>query len=95
VALTNTILVSHTVGFSVTAGNTATLDTSLWGSEPWANGTDWKGEGTIVTGTRNYWGDPDFIDPDAGDYHIGIDSAAFDTGVDAGVSQYCPDTKIR
>jgi hypothetical protein len=86
VALTNTILVSHTVGITVTPGNTATLEATLWGSGTWANGTDWGGAGIIVTGTHNYWGDPAFVDPEAGDYHIGPGSAALDRGVDAGVT---------
>ena len=30
--LTNTILVSHTVGISVSVGSTATLEATLWGS---------------------------------------------------------------
>lgn len=51
--LTNTILVSHTVGITVTTGSTATLEATLWGSGPWANGMDWGGNGTIVTGTIN------------------------------------------
>jgi hypothetical protein len=86
VAMTNTILVSHTVGITVTAGNTATLECTLWGTGAWANDTDWGGAGTIITGTCNYWGDPAFLDPDAGDYHIGPGSAAIDAGVDAGVT---------
>jgi hypothetical protein len=86
VALTNTILVSHTVGITVTAGNTATLECTLWGTGAWANDTDWGGAGTIITGTCNYWGDPAFLDPDAGDYHIGPGSAAIDRGVPAGVT---------
>ena len=50
-----------------------------------ANETDWGGAGTIVTGTINIWGDPDFVDPGAGNYHVGPGSAAIDRGVDAGV----------
>ena len=84
--LTNTILVSHTVGISVTAGSTATLEGTLWGSGAWANGIDWGGDGTIFTGTVNVWGDPDFVDPANDDYHIGPNSAARDAGVDAGVT---------
>ncbi len=84
VAFLNTVLVSHTIGITVTAGSTATFQATLWGSDAWANDTDWNGEGTIITGTRNYWGNPDFVDPEAGDYHIGPDSAAIDVGVDAG-----------
>ena len=50
-----------------------------------ANKTDWAGVGTIITGTANYRGDPDFVDADAGNYHIGPGSAAIDRGVNAGV----------
>jgi uncharacterized repeat protein (TIGR01451 family) len=85
VVLTNTILVSHTTGIIVTDGNTATLEATLWGSGTWANNTEWAGTG-IITGTRNYWEDPGFVNPDAGDYHIGANSAARDAGVDAGVN---------
>ena len=79
--MTNTVLVSHAVGIRVTAGSTATLEATLWGGGAWANGTDWIDEGTLVTGTYNYWGDPVFVDPDGGDYHIGSGSAAHDKGV--------------
>jgi hypothetical protein len=86
VVLTNTILVSHTVGITVTAGSTATLEGTLWGSPSWANGTDWGGDGDIFTSTLNIWGDPAFVDPDGGDYHIGSSSAARNAGVNAGVT---------
>jgi parallel beta-helix repeat protein len=86
VALTNTILVSHTVGINVTAGNTATLTDTLWGSGVWANTTDWGGGGTIITGTLNWWGDPAFADPSAWDYHLTAASQAIDYGVDTGVT---------
>ena len=85
VAMINTILVSHTVGIVVTAGNMATLEATLWGQGAWANLTDSGGAGTVVTGTRNYRGDPDFVAPGAGNYHIGIVSAALDKGVNAGI----------
>ncbi len=85
VTMTNTILVSHTEGINVATGSTATLERTLWGSGAWANGSDWTGGGTIST-TTSLWGDPDFIDPDAGDYHIGSSSDAIDQGVDAGVT---------
>jgi hypothetical protein len=81
VILTNTILVSHTVGISATAGSTVTLEGTLW-----ANDTDWGGDGAIFTGTVNIWGDPAFVNPDGGDYHIGPDSAARNAGVNAGVT---------
>jgi parallel beta-helix repeat protein len=86
VAMTNTILVSHTVGITVTAGSTATLTATLWGTDTWANLTDWGGAGTIVTGTHNIWGEPNFVDPGTADYHLGHNSAAIDAGVKAGVN---------
>jgi hypothetical protein len=84
--LTNTILVGQDVGITVGNGNTATLEATAWGSGAWANGTDWEGTGTIITGTLNYWGDPAFVAPDTGDYHIGAFSVARDAGVDSGVA---------
>jgi uncharacterized repeat protein (TIGR01451 family) len=87
VAMTNTILVGHTVGVTVTAGNTVTLQATLWGTGTWANTVDWGGAGAVLTGTPayNYWEAPAFADPDAGDYHIRSGSAAIDAGVDAGI----------
>ncbi len=81
VALTNTILVSHTVGIAVSGSNTTTLEATLW----YDNGADWGGEGTI-NHTDDHDGDPAFVAPDAGDYHIGPGSAAIDEGVCAGVT---------
>ncbi|MGD9101419.1 MAG: right-handed parallel beta-helix repeat-containing protein, partial [Anaerolineae bacterium] len=82
-ALTNTILVSHAVGITVTAGNMAVLQGTLWG-----NVSDWGGAGIINIGANNVnvWGNPAFVDPDAGDYHIGPGSKAINAGLDAGVS---------
>ncbi len=80
-ALTNTILVSHTTGILVESGSSASLEATLWG-----NGTDWAGDGAIDTGTVNLWGSAAFVDPLAGDYHIGPDSVAVDAGVNGGVT---------
>jgi len=81
--LTNTILVSHQVGIAAAAEATVTLEGTLWGSGIWANGVDTGGAGTIVTGTHNLFAAPGFVDPDSGNYHIGITSAAIDSGVNA------------
>jgi parallel beta-helix repeat protein len=86
VTMTNNILVSHTVGITVASGCTVTLESTLWGTEGWANITDWDGSGTIITGANNYRGAPAFVDPALGDYHIGPASMAMDKGVDAGVT---------
>ena len=78
VEMTNTIIVSHTVGITVTAGNTATLNATLW----YANGADRGGAGSI-NHTNDHSGDPAFA-PDG--YHLTVGSAAIDRGVDAGVT---------
>lgn len=81
--LTNSIIAGHSaVGISVTDGSTATLEATLW----YGNGSDTGGEGTIITGTHNYWGDPVFVYPNGGDYHIDVGSAAIDRGVGAGIT---------
>jgi len=87
VVISNTILVSHTMGITVAAGDTVRMEATLWGDGIWANGRDWDGAGTILTGTHNYWGDPAFVNPGAGDYHIRASSAAVDKGLDAGVNE--------
>ena len=73
------------MGIYVNSGATASLDSTLWGSGDWANGLDWDGAGIINT-SSDISGDPDFVDPDNDDYHIGPDSDAIDQGVDAGVT---------
>ena len=76
----NTIVSGHTLGISVTypASSTVTMDHTLWN-----NTTDYS---SGVTHTNDRSGDPAFVNPTAGDYHIGAASAAIDQGVDAGVS---------
>jgi parallel beta-helix repeat protein len=81
VVLTDTILVGHEAGLVVMEGSTATLEATLWGSGAWANGADWAGVGTVSVGALNVWGDPGFVDPANGDYHIGAGSQAIDAGV--------------
>ena len=83
ISLTNNIIVSQTVGIQV--DGSATIESALWGNGIWANGTDWSGSGTI-NHNNDYWGNPDFVDYLAGDYHIGENSDAIDAGVDAGVT---------
>ncbi len=78
---TDTILISHTIGISVAKGTTAILNATLWG-----NTVDWGGSGAVVRIAPNVYGNPDFVNPDAGDYRIGINSAATDAGIDSGVS---------
>ncbi|MBN1812195.1 MAG: hypothetical protein JXA14_10200 [Anaerolineae bacterium] len=83
VTMTNGMLVSHTQAIRVAASGMATLEATAWGTGAWANDADWGGDGTIVTGTINVWGDPAFVDPAAGDYHISRASIARDGGIPA------------
>ncbi len=76
VALTNTIIANHGVGITVTAGNTATLNASLWHNI----GAQWGGN---VIHANDCKGDPVFR---SDGYHIRGDSAAINKGVDAGVT---------
>ena len=78
---TNTIISGHTVGITVTTGSTATLNATLWHG----NDTDRGGAGTI-NHSNDHSGDPAFVNPAGGDYHIGAMSAAIDKGVDVGVT---------
>lgn len=82
--LTNTIVVSHTVGIHLASGS-ASLENTLWGAGAWANGSDWAG--AVVTGTVNLWGDPLFVDAAGGNYHIGAGSPARDQALDLGVAR--------
>jgi hypothetical protein len=76
--MTNSIVAGHSVGVSITSGNSVTLDATLWH----ANTANWSGAGTIVH-TNDYTGDPAF-GPDG--YHLTNTSAAIDRGVNAGVA---------
>jgi uncharacterized repeat protein (TIGR01451 family) len=81
--LVNTILVGQRIGVYASSSSSADMEGTLWGSGTWANTMDRAGP---ITHTDDQTGDPAFVDPDNGDYHIGVGSAAIDAGVDAGVS---------
>jgi parallel beta-helix repeat protein len=84
VVLTNTIVASHTVGIRLVSGS-ASLQGTLWGGGAWANGSDWVG--AVGTGTVNRWGDPLFLAPGSGDYHITAGSPARDQAVATSVDR--------
>ena len=77
---TNTILASHTVGISVTGGNTVTANGVLWYDTPI---TVSKSITAVVTVLNQHTGDPAF-GPDG--YHLMAGSAAMDKGIDAGIT---------
>jgi predicted outer membrane repeat protein len=80
VEITNTILTNHEVGISRTGGDVM-QDFNLF----FANGSDVQG--TIVGGVNNVPGNPQFVDPAGGDYHISNNSPAVDAGSDTAVSR--------
>lgn len=84
VTFTNTIVVDHSVGISISNETTVTMQATLWGTDAWANGSDWFNNGSLIT-AMNLHGDPAFVNPAAGDYHLSEASAARDAGVNAGV----------
>ena len=86
IALTNTIVASHTVGLRAEAGSSLRLMATLFAG----NGADSNGAG--VNRTLDYFGPPAFADPSAGDYRLTLDSAAIDRGVNAGVTTDFEDT---
>jgi hypothetical protein len=76
--MTNTVISSHTVGVMVTAGDSATLNTTMW----YENTPNWAGDGTVesINGLR---GMPMFA---ADGYHLRAISGAIDRAIDAGVT---------
>ncbi len=79
VAMTNTILVSHTVGITVSESNTVTMIGTLW----YSNTKDWDGAGTLIDGAPNVSSDPLFT---ADGYHITAASPAINQGVPTDVT---------
>ncbi len=76
--LTNTIVASVTSGITnfTPASATVTADHTLF----------WAVTNPGISGTNPLGGDPRFVNPAGGDYHLGPGSAAMDAGVDAGVT---------
>lgn len=78
--LVNNIISGHTVGITNTnpVSSTVTADHTLFAG----NSTNY---GSGVTSTNEHGGEPAFLAPPVGNYHIGPLSAAIDHGTDAGV----------
>jgi len=78
--LINNVIAGHTVGITSThpASSTVTTDHTLFDD----NGTNY---GSGVTNSNELAGDPAFVNPTLGDYHLLTRSAAIDQGVAAGV----------
>jgi len=82
ISFINNIIVSPTIGISITDVTTTTLDYTLWydvDTEVETSGSE------TYTNNHKYYGDPEFSDPVSGDYHIPFTSGAHDNGDPAGV----------
>jgi hypothetical protein len=79
--LVNNIIANYTTGITNTAPISSIVSAghTLFDN----NGTDY---GSGVSSANEVSGNPAFVYPGAGDYHIGPDSAAIDSGTDAGVT---------
>ena len=83
VTCTNTIISGHTTAGVVSPGDsTITLVSTLW----YDNATNWGGSGTVVH-TDDHTGDPAYVAPRAGDFHIRSGSRAIDIGINSGVTE--------
>ncbi len=79
--MTNTILVNHSVGVSVTAGSALAVDTVLWYNTPTLVS---QSPAAVVTVLNDWNADPRF---DADGYHLRIGSAALDAGIPAALTR--------
>ncbi|HXF63919.1 MAG TPA: right-handed parallel beta-helix repeat-containing protein, partial [Caldilineaceae bacterium] len=81
--MVNNIVAGHELGMMLLTGSRAAMSATLWNN----TGGDWDGPGLYEPVQGNVRGDPRFLDPGNGDYHIARDSAAFDIGVASGVAR--------
>jgi predicted outer membrane repeat protein len=78
--ITNTLITNHAIGIERWAGATVYEDYNL------LLGNTKNFSGTINSGAHHPTGDPKFVDPAKGDYHLSPGSAAIDAGANVGVS---------
>jgi uncharacterized repeat protein (TIGR01451 family) len=82
-AMTDTIVAYQDVGIQVSDASTVTVAGVLW----FANSSNvWQSEDATVWKWSEVTGNPYFVNPDGGDYHIGENSAARNTGLPSGVT---------
>ena len=71
--LTNNIVVSHTIGIRRNDSASVTLSHN----DVWGNTTNYSG---LSAGSGDINADPEFVDPDNGDYHLAADSPCVNAG---------------
>lgn len=79
VLIQNTIVANHDIGLNVTTGFVA-LSHALFHD----NGLDIQG--SVALDENRVTGNPLFVNPGVGDFHLQVGSAAIDAGVDAGIT---------
>jgi hypothetical protein len=79
VLVQNTIVANHDVGLNVTTGFVA-LSHALFHD----NGLDIQG--SVALDENRVTGNPVFVNPGVGDFHLQVGSAAIDAGLDAGIA---------
>ena len=81
--ITDTIMSYQDAGIRAIDASNVTANGVLW----FANSDNvWQSPDATVVLMNEHTGDPAFLNPDYGDYHIGKTSAARDTGVPSGVT---------
>ena len=80
VNIQNTIISGHAIGIETTGTGAVFEDYNLF----YGNGVD--SSGSVTSGGHKRVGDPAFADPTTFDYHLTVDSAAINRGVDVGVA---------
>ena len=76
----DTIIAGHTTGFGA-KDQPVILSSTLWSG----NSTNSTGNLEAILTLGDVFGATDFVDAEAGDYHIGAASSARDAGIDAGI----------
>jgi len=81
--MTDTILAYQDFGIYVSDASNVTVNGVLWFANP---DNVWQSDDATVVLMHEHTGNPTFLNPDYGDYHIGKTSAARDAGVPSGVT---------
>lgn len=83
VGITNTVIVSHVLALYVVSGTVRENHNLYFGNT--SNFLILDG-GALIEGGGSQIGDPDFVDADGDDYHLGPSSAALNLGVNTGIT---------
>jgi len=85
IGMVNNIITGHPVGIHAVQDSKLGIYSTLWGEGASENGINLEGTGTI-THVTDIVGNPAFVNPANGDYHISSNSAAKNAGEVSGIS---------